>query len=214
MAKTTKKSTTKTTKAPSTKAPSRHRSVSIRMSPRDLERIDSLIETVAESEAAREFGVEVDRSVVLRIAVIRGLAVMEAAQGNAGPRSVTAETGKAAVEPTAAKQDPPSPSTGVIEEEVKRDKSGVILPPEGWNSWKSTERVPESQTLVHEYYTSKGWQRWWGKAGNENISFYWTGDERLQSIEPFSGTGPDGKGILVQATPHGPGHLVPHSWAA
>jgi len=209
MAKTAKKSTTQIKK----QAP-RHRSISIRMSPRDLERIDALIETVSESEAAREFGVEVDRSVVLRIAVIRGLAVMEAAKGSAGPRSVTAETGKAAVEPAAAKQDPPSPPTGVVEEEVERDEQGLIKPPEGWHAWKKSERVPEEQVLMHEYYVGKGWQRWWGKAGEENISFYWTGDERLQEIEPFSDAGLDGKGILVQTTPHGPGHLVPHGWAA
>ena len=215
MAKTANKKPAPQGKTPSKKQAPRHRSISIRMSPRDLERIDALIETVSESEAAREFGVEVDRSVVLHIAVIRGLAVMEAARGSAGPRSVTAETGKAgkaAVEPAAAKQDP-SP-TGVVEEKITRDKSGAIKPPEGWHVWKSTERVPESQTEVHEYYTSKGWQRWWGKAGEENISFYWTGDERLQEVEAFSGAGPGGKGILVQKTAHGPGHLVPHGWEA
>jgi len=217
MAKTANKNQSKKPESPSKKSAPRHRSISIRMSPRDLDRIDALIETVSESEAAREFGVEVDRSVVLRIAVIRGLAVMEAARGSAGPRSVTAETGragKAVVEPAAAKQDPPSPPTGVVKEEIKRSKDGLIAPPEGWHVWKSTERVPESQTLVHEYYTSKGWQRWWGKAGEESISFYWTGDERLQEVEAFSGMGPGGKGVLVQKTPHGPGHLVPHGWEA
>ena len=212
MAKTAKKSTTQIKK----QAP-RHRSIPIRMSPRDLDRIDALIETVSESEAAREFGVEVDRGVVLRIAVIRGLAVMEAARGYAGPRSVTAETGRAnraVVEPAAAKQDPPSVATGVVGEEVHRGKDGLIAPPKGWHIWKSTEKVPDSQALVHEYYTNKGWKRWWGKAGEESISFYWTGDERLQEVEAFSGAGPGGKGILVQKTAHGPGHLVPHGWEA
>ena len=58
-------------------------SVPIRLDPREVERIDALMATVKESEAAREFGVKVDRGLVLRIAVIRGLQVMEA--GAAGP---------------------------------------------------------------------------------------------------------------------------------
>ena len=43
-----------------------------------LSRLDSLIAVVAESPAAREFGVDVTRTLVARMALLRGLSAMEA----------------------------------------------------------------------------------------------------------------------------------------
>ena len=185
----------------------RRKRIGITLDPSEVKRLDALIETVSGSEAAREFGVEVDRSLVLRIAVIRGLAVMEA--GAASPRSVAVERDTRPVKPKKAEKAAEKPA-----EDVKRDGNGHIVPPEGWNAWKAGENIPEAHAAAHEYYTTKGWQRWWGKAGDENIVFYWTGDDRLHDVELFEGKGPDGSPLLVQKTPYGVGHLIPHSWTA
>ena len=192
------------------KAAPRRRRIGITMEPDEVKRIDALIETVSASEAAREFGVEVDRSLVLRIAVIRGLAVMEA--GAASPRSVTLDG--AVAKSGADKAVKGAKEAKKPDESVKRAKNGHILPPDGWNQWKPGERIPEAHAAAHEYYTTKGWKRWWGKAGDENIVFYWIGDERLHGVELFDGKGPDGTLPLVQKTPYGVGHLIPHSWTA
>ena len=198
----------------STAKRARRARIGITMEPGELARIDALISTVAQSEAAREFGVEVDRSLVLRIAVIRGLAVMEA--GAASPRSVSASSAETKkVEKPVEKKAAAEPKE---DDSVKRDGDGNVLPPSGWNEWKPAEKVPESHAAVHEYYMNKGWRRFWGssptKKGDESIAFYWTGDERLQDVEPFEGVGADGSKILVQKTPYGVGHIIPHSWAA
>ena len=207
---TTKKKTTakSTTKA---KAKPRRSRVGITMEPRELERIDALIDTVSNSEAAREFGVEVDRSLVLRIAVIRGLQVMEA--GAASPRSVITDTVVDKSEP----KKPAKAAKPVDEEEeleLEKDENGNLLPPLGWNEWKPKERIPEEHEKVHEYYSKNGWRRFWGKSGDENIAFYWTGDPRLVELAPFDGKGPDGKEVIIQdCAPYGKGHLIPHSWS-
>jgi hypothetical protein len=206
MAKQAPKLVTKPKTKPKKAAPRRRR-IGITLEPGEVERLDELIKTVSASEAAREFGVEVDRSLVLRIAVIRGLAVMEA--GAASPRSVAIERETRPATPKKAEKVAEKPS-----EATKRDENGHILPPEGWNRWKSGEHIPESHTSAHEYYTTKGWHRWWGKAGDENIVFYWTGDDRLHDVEPFTQKGPDGTAVVVQKTnPYGIGHIIPHSWA-
>lgn len=210
MKPTAKKTTRAKPKAVKAKAPRRAR-IGITMEPRELERIDALISTVAESEAAREFGVEVDRSLVLRIAVIRGLQIMES--GAASPRSVTVDA--VASKPNKAKPAPGLPESGPTEsqDDLKRDTDGNIRPADGWNEWKSIERIPQGHTEVHEYYVNHGWKRYWGKLGEEVINFYWTGDERLRDVEPFGGKGPKGKGMIIQSVgPYGTGHLIPHSW--
>jgi hypothetical protein len=190
--------------------------VTLKLSPDDIERIDALIDTISASEAAREFGVRVNRATVLRIAVIRGLNVMQAMNAP-GPRQAGTAHIMEKVQDRGKVQETQETKGEAAEvakdnTDVVRDKEGRVVPPEGWNAWKVSEQVPESQVPAHEYYMSRGWQRWWGKAGDENIAFYWTGDERVQGLEPFSGKGPGGKGILVQKTPHGPGHMVPHGW--
>ena len=196
-------------------------SVPIRLDPREVERIDALMATVKESEAAREFGVKVDRGLVLRIAVSRGLQVMEA--GAAAPRAASAtavEPKKAEIAPKKAKKA----GTGQKKTEngksdvlsggdvAERDENGVFLAPKGWNEWSAGERIPEEHAEVHDYYVNNGWRRFWGKAGDESITFYWTGDERLHELEPFRADA-GGKEVKIQTTPYGPGHLVPHGWA-
>ena len=196
---------------PKSKAKPRRSRVGITLEPRELERIDALIGTVSNSEAAREFGVEVDRSLVLRIAVIRGLQVMEA--GAASPRSVITD---GVVETPEPKKPAKAAEQAPEEEEfdLETDDDGNLLPPLCWNEWKSKERIPPEHEEAHEYYSKNGWRRFWGKSGDENIAFYWTGDPRLVELAPFDGKGPDGKGVLVQdCAPYGKGHLIPHSWS-
>ena len=206
MAKQAPKLVAKTPSKPKKAAPRRRR-IGITLEPGEVERLDELIKTISASEAAREFGVEVDRSLVLRIAVIRGLAVMEA--GAASPRSVAIERETRPVAPKEVEKAAEKPS-----EAAKRGGNGHILPPEGWNQWKAGEHIPEAHTSVHEYYTTKGWQRWWGKAGEIIEVFYWTGDDRLHDVEPFAEKGPGGTTVLAQKiNPYGVGHIIPHSWA-
>jgi hypothetical protein len=209
----TKKTTKKATTRASAKSPAKPRRsrVGITLEPRELSRIDALIDTVSHSEAAREFGVEVDRSLVLRIAVIRGLQVMEA--GAASPRSVITDQSVAKPEPKkVVEESAQGPETD--EPEPEKDKNGNVKPPEGWNEWLSGERIPESHEEVHEYYTKNGWRRFWGKAGDETIVFYWTGDPRLQGLALYDGKGPDKSTVLEQKVgPYGTGHLIPHSWS-
>ena len=186
-----------------------------------LSRLDSLIAVVAESPAAREFGVDVTRTLVARMALLRGLSAMEAGR----------QTGRVAPAPAAVLAAPvaagalvapgTAPKNAKVEAEtlgadgvVERDSAGHIKPPEGWSQWSDNEKVPGSHAAVHEYYKAQGVSRWWGRAGDEVIAFYWSPDPTLQDIPAYGGVDANGKTILVQATPHGPGHMIPHGWSA
>lgn len=92
-------------------------------------------------------------------------------------------------------------------------EDGLVATPEGWNRWGSSERIPAAHTEVHEYYTANGWERFWGRAGDEVIAFYWSPDPELQGLSSYKSLDKDGKEIKIQDTPFGPGHMIPHGWA-
>jgi hypothetical protein len=161
-----------------------------------IERLDALVGEVASSPSALEFGVRVDRRLVARMALLKGLSVLE---GSAAPPVSKSES---AAKPVESPPDAP----------IERDSAGFIKPPEGWSRWSKGERFPESQREAHEYYAGHGWERWWGKSGDEVIAFYWSPDSDLHDVPVFSGVGPGGEGVLVQDTPYGPGHLIPAGW--
>ncbi len=174
-----------------------------------LSKLDELVPVVADSDAVRELGIVVTRETVARLALVRGLRDANLAPPPPGSakRAVTAPVSspKAPVESESAPESEPV-------EEVPTDNAGMIRLPDGWNQWGRTERVPEAQADVHSYYDRQGWRRYWGRAGDETMVFYWTPDPSLQDVEAYDGTDPDGKVIKVQTTPYGPGHIVPHGW--
>tara|TARA_A100001515_G_scaffold88530_1_gene70391 strand:- start:2444 stop:3046 length:603 start_codon:yes stop_codon:yes gene_type:complete len=187
-----------------------------------LSRLDDLVPMVGQSAAAREFGVKVDRNVVARVALLRGLAVMEAAVPAKPPDVVESAPDSVLAPPPAlvlpAISDDPPPSTAETVEsasdlDVRRDDDGLISPPEGWNRWSDAERVPAEQSAVHEYYKSGGFQRYWGRSGEEVIVFYWSPDETKHDFPMYKNLDMNRKEIKLQNTPYGPGHLVPHGWS-
>jgi hypothetical protein len=151
------------------------------------------------SESAREFGVDVTLEVAARVAMIRGL--------------------KAIVRGSVP--SPSAPSTSVEEESsdvpdepvVESNPDGTVNIPSGWSAWAG-ELVPSEQATVHEYYVANGWKRMLGKVGDESISFYWSNRIENQRLAPWGSPDANGKSIVVQKTPWGPGHLVPHGWYA
>jgi hypothetical protein len=88
----------------------------------------------------------------------------------------------------------------------------MVRVPDGWNLWRASERIPETQADIHSYYDRQGWRRYWGKTDNETMVFYWSPDPSLQDVVAYDGVDPSGKVIKVQETPYGPGHLIPHGW--
>lgn len=181
-----------------------------------LERLDSLIDVVAESPAAREFGVDVTRTLVARMALLRGLSAMEAGRqtGRVAPAPAAVSSAPVAAGTLKAPGEAEKPAEAEAKEVVERDSSGHVKPPEGWRQWSDNEKVPAAHASVHEYYKAQGVPRWWGKAGDEVIAFYWSPDPSLQDVPVYGGVDANGKTILVQATPHGPGHMIPHGWTA
>tara|TARA_R100001594_G_scaffold38318_1_gene69359 strand:+ start:2152 stop:2745 length:594 start_codon:yes stop_codon:yes gene_type:complete len=175
------------------------------------EAIQDLMPEVRDWPAVREFGVEVTRELVARIAITRGLKSMH-------KRPITNPTRAKSKQPEVVPdidepQVQPTPEPEPVEEKgPKLNANGLVEPPTGWSLWRSTERVPTDQEDVHGYYTRQGWDRWWGKVQNETISFYYSRDPELHDVIPFDGTGPNGKSVLVQKTPWGPGHIIPHKW--
>lgn len=169
--------------------------------------LDAQVEVLSKSQAAREFGVAVNRQVAARVALMRGLSVMGAV--DAGPVDV----GPSDVGPV--KVDVDEPKTGEVDlgPDVEVNDLGEIQPPDGWGRFKSSERVPPEQSDVHEYYEKHGWARWYGNAGGEAISFYWCNKQTHQDLEPWAGKDSKGKSIVVQTTPWGPGHIIPHGWS-
>jgi hypothetical protein len=170
-----------------------------------LERLDEVIPVISESAAAREFGVEVTREMVARMALVRGLKDL---------RPPPPASTKQPTPPQTANSTPSQATEAPSEPEAPRDNAGMIRIPDGWHQWGIKERVPEGQSDVHSYYDRQGWRRYWGKAGDETMVFYWSPDPSLQDVEAYDGQDSSGKTIKVQETPYGPGHIVPHGWGS
>jgi len=185
-------------------------------------RLDKLVPMVSQSAAAREFGIEVDRHLVSRVALLRGLSAMEAA--------IPAESAKSRPSaPKTAVAPPPPLALPAVSEESTSTKAdaegsdpsvavefgadGLIVPPDGWNAWSKSERVPLEQAKVHEHYESGGLHRYWGRSGEEIIAFYWNPDPEGQDCPMYKHLDQSGKEIKVQSTPYGPGHMIPHGWS-
>lgn len=177
------------------------------------ERLTALIPEVEGAQAVRELGVVVDLRVVARIALMRGLADLEAhgytRDAQAASRARLPEN---SVGPKAASAEAKSTEAATDTSDMVRDESGMIEIPAGWSAWVGNS-VPESHEGVHAYYVGCGWQRWTGKAGTETMHFYWSPDESLHAVPVYDIPDMRGKMVLNQATPYGPGHIVPHGWA-
>jgi hypothetical protein len=180
--------------------------IRLNLEPEVMDRLAALIPVVSQSSAAREFGIRVDHHVVARVALLRGLYMMEG--GKAAPEPVKTNTMNARPPIETEK-----PTPVVVEQDIDRDPHGKIKPPDGWLPWPSIERIPVIQSSIDEYYTSHGWKRYSGRVQGETISFYWSDDETLQDLAIYDQTDVNGKAVLNQATPWGPGHIIPHKWA-
>jgi len=163
-----------------------------------LKRLDDLIPVISSLPHAREFGITVDRKIVARMAMIRGLDALERAH-NGGKEAQKAENA-----PSEAENTPVS---------AAEPPSGVHATPEGWTKCGPTDKIPVAQAVIHDYYTQNNWFRYWGKAGDSVIYFYWSPEVQFQDLDVFPGTDKNGKTVAVQETPWGPGHIVPINWA-
>jgi len=167
-------------------------------------RLDSLLSVVAGSATAVEFGVVVDRGLVARIALLRGLESMEAAGAGVMDRGRSVRSRTPEVAKSRGDDGGGDAAESVVESE------GLVEPPTGWRPWSASEQLPEAQWGAHEYYEEAGWVRYYGTAPtrtkDEVIVFYWCSDRSLQGLELYD------SGLKVQATPWGPGHLIPHGW--
>jgi hypothetical protein len=165
-------------------------------------RVSALIPLIKALPHVKELGVDVSAEIVGRMALIRGLDALERAHGGSKSASKTPENGEnRATAPENA--DAPLP-TGDEE---------VYDTPEGWTKVGLGETIPVPEAVLHDYYTQNGWLRYWGKANDQVIYFYWSPERRLQDLKPFPGTDKSGRSVAVQETPWGPGHVVPSKWA-
>ena len=162
--------------------------------------LDAQVEALSKSQAAREFGVAVNRQVAARVALMRGLSVMGSADS---------------ADSVGSAQDAPEADSAPVApiEAIDVDEHGRVQPPEGWAPFKPSEKIPPEQSDVHEYYLKHGWRRWYGNTGNEAISFYWCDNQAHQGLDPWTGSDAKGKTVVVQTTPWGPGHIIPHGWS-
>jgi hypothetical protein len=165
-------------------------------------RISALIPTIKGLPHVKELGVEVSAETVGRMALIRGLDMLEKAHGGAKTAAKTPENGENRA-PAPENADAPLP-TGDEE---------VYDTPEGWSRVGLGEAIPVPEAVLHDYYSQNGWNRYWGKANDQVIYFYWAPERRLQDLKPFPGTDKSGRAVAIQETPWGPGHVVPHKWA-
>ena len=176
-----------------------------------LAQLDDLVPVVSDSEAVRELGIVVTRETVARLAMVRGLKDSNLAPPPPGvPSTVSAPSTK----PSKATEDLDLPTPVEVVEEADLDNAGMIRIPDGWHQWGVGERIPEMQADIHSYYDRQGWRRYWGRAGDETMVFYWSPDPSLQDVVAYDGLDNSGKTIKVQETPYGPGHIVPHGWGA
>jgi hypothetical protein len=174
-----------------------------------LSQLDDLVPIVSKSEAVRELGIVVTRETVARLALVRGLKDSNLAPPPPGaPATVSAPSTK----PSKANATPVEAVKSGPVLDAPLDNSGMVRVPDGWNLWRASERIPETQADIHSYYDRQGWRRYWGKTDNETMVFYWSPDPSLQDVVAYDGVDPSGKVIKVQETPYGPGHLIPHGW--
>ena len=162
--------------------------------------LEALASELSQSEAAREFGVNVTLEVAARVAMMRGLKAIKQ-----GRRTQTSPVEQAPVNETEKPATPPV-------EIAKHNPDGTIVPPAGWNKWSQTEAITPETAKIHEYYTTNGWARYAGVSGNEAMVFYWCEHVDYQKLDPYPHNDKKGKKILIQETPWGPGHLIPFGW--
>lgn len=186
------------------------------MSAKEVAELDAMIDMVKAMPVIAELGITVSRATVARMAMVRGMRSLASGEdGGTGAkeggnsRFGGAPTGAAPknveVPGTLNKEDLP----GV---KYELDEDGKILPPDGWERWSPSEHFDGSQADVHAYYEAHGWERWWGTAGRERIVFYWNRDPDADTLVPWPEASPNNKKVMVQSTPWGEGHLIPHGW--
>ena len=176
-----------------------------------LSKLDELVPVVSDSDAVRELGIVVTRATVARLALVRGLRDANLAPPPPGSAPRADRPSSPTPKAPAVPESEPAPEP---EEKVAVDNAGMIRLPEGWHQWGHTERIPEAQSDVHSYYDRQGWRRYWGRAGDETMIFYWSPDPSIQDVVAYDGLDSSGKVIKVQETPYGPGHIVPHGWGS
>lgn len=146
----------------------------------------------------KELGVEVSRETVARMALIRGLDALERQYKGKNDAKTDENPPETATEAPISAAEP---------------KNGVHATPEGWTRAGSGDKIPVAQAVIHDYYTQNNWFRYWGKAGDSIIHFYWSPEVQFQDLDVFPGSDKNGKTIAVQDTPWGPGHIIPLNWA-
>lgn len=169
--------------------------VSIELDDLLLEQLDEVVDLMRSWPAVRELGVVVTRETAARVALTRGLASMQGTKPVKNPAAAA----------TRAPEPVEEPIEATSELDCEFDEDGFIIPPAGWERSPNTERVPATHGSVHEYYTANGWDRYWGKSGNEVLYFYWCKDPALQGLDLAAG-------LQAQETPWGPGHFIPHNY--
>ena len=184
----------------------------LNLEPELLKRIDDLMEPVSNSEAVQELGTRVSRHLVSRIALLRGIKLMEQ-QYNEGEAIVSHDKPAVAPQPVAPVQEEQKKPEKKPELNVVHDDDGFIQKPDGWDLWTS-DSVPAGHQQMHSYYVANGWGRYTGKSGKEIITFYWCNDPSLQDIDVWDGPDKNGKQMMIQKTPYGPGHMIPHGYTA
>lgn len=166
-----------------------------------LKRLDDLVPVIGGLPQVREFGVKVERKVVARMALLRGLDQLERAHAKGTDKPAKA----AKLDEDEASDDEEAPVN------QPADDTEVYDVPEGWNRVRDSERVPENHTALHDYYTARGWARYWGKVDDSVFYFYWCQAKANQDLRPFV-IGEKNRAVHVQDTPWGPGHILPAGW--
>lgn len=162
------------------------------------EKLEDAMMEMRKTPTVQELGVDVTYEMVARAALLRGLRTFK---------------GRSAKEASVEAPSAPKPTEAQIEEEeLELDEFGKIPMPPGWDKCPERDIVPEPQRLMDEYYKANGWGRYWGKVDTEVIFFYWANEPERHDLEPFPGTSANGKTIMNQKTPWGPGHIIPHGW--
>jgi len=161
------------------------------------DRLRAMIPVIKGLAHVKELGVEVSAETVGRMALIRGLDALEKAHSvkNGAPKP--------------EKEVDPAPDEPVSAAEPR---NGVHPTPDGWARCGPNDKIPVPEAVLHDYYAQNGWDRYWGKAGDSVIYFYWTPEMAKQGLDAFPGSDKNGRRIAVQDTPWGPGHIVPANW--
>ena len=180
--------------------------VSLRLDDELRERLERQRQIVAGGQAAREFGVTVDIAMVARIALIRGLERME---GGAGTGTAANADSTVSTDPVDQAHEGPPAGESL---DVDYNEDGEIAPPEGWNKWNGRERIPPEQQEVHDYYIEQGLWRYWGKSGDQLLTFYWSPKKSMRGVTVFESSDANDKSVVRQMTPWGPGHILPRGW--